>query len=183
MLVDQNNLPVLTQNSEEGFVDCIFIIDGLKSDSDHYYFNLLASHEGERVGMAVKLIRYVGPGFDKEMKLVKEHVYRHGVCFRSLGSISDRLINVLAHLYGFQGPLLKMTAEETFTAIALHQQDTNLEQHGVKFKLFGRDQEPFNKDCYYESFFNVDLANGFVSWNEKDPDYRTPLIRGLSAPK
>jgi len=33
---------------------------------------------------------------------------------------------------------------------------------------------------YFESFFNRDLASGFVFWNEKDPDYRTPLIRGLS---
>ena len=25
-----------------------------------------------------------------------------------------------------------------------------------------------------------DLVSGFVFWNEKDPDYRAPLIRGLS---
>ncbi|MBI5461354.1 MAG: hypothetical protein HY941_04120 [Gammaproteobacteria bacterium] len=74
-----------------------------------------------------------------------------------------------------------MIPEETFTAIALHQQDTDLACHTVKLKLFGRDQEPFNEDDYYESFFNVDLANGFVWWNEKDPDYRSPLIRGLRA--
>lgn len=181
MLVDKNNLPILTQHSEDGFVDCIFKVDGLKSDNDHYYFNLLASHEEERVGMAVKLVKYVAPGFDQEMNLIKEHVYHRGVSFRSLGSISDRLINALAQLYGLQELELRLTPEETFTAIALQQQDTDLEQHGVKFKLFGRDQEPFNEDDYYESFFNVDLANGFVCWNEKDPDYRTPLIRGLRA--
>jgi hypothetical protein len=181
VLFDTNDLPILTQYSEDGFVDCVFKIDGLKSDDDHYYFNLLASHEGERVGMAVKLVKYVAPGFDQEMNLIKEHVYHRGVSFRSLGSISDRLLNALARLYGVQELELKMTAEEAFTAIALQQRDTNLEQHAVKLKLFGRDQEPFNEDDYYESFFNVDLTNEFASWNEKDPDYRTALIRGLRA--
>jgi hypothetical protein len=181
MLLDKNELPILTQYSEDGFVDCIFKIKGLRSDNDYYYFNLLASHEGEGVGMAVKLVKYVGPGFDQQMNLIKEHVYHRGVTFSSLGSISDRLIDGLARLYGMQELELRMTPEETFTAIALQQQDTDLEKHPVKFKLFGRDEEPFNEDDYYESFFHVDLVNGFAHWNEKDPDYRSALISGLRA--
>jgi hypothetical protein len=47
-------------------------------------------------------------------------------------------------------------------------------------KLFGRDDEPFIEDDYYESFFNVDLANGLVYWNEKDQEYREPLLRALA---
>jgi hypothetical protein len=108
-------------------------------------------------------------------------VYRRGVSFRSLGEISDRLIAVLANLYGLGYGALQMTAEETFTAIALQQSDTDLEVHGVKFKLFGKDGEEFSQDDYYESFFNVDLPSMLVSWNEKDPDYRAPLVRALSA--
>lgn len=50
----------------------------------------------------------------------------------------------------------------------------------IKIKLFGRDQDPDLDENYYESFFHLDLENGFVFWNEKDPDYREPLIRGLS---
>jgi hypothetical protein len=179
MLVDENDLPILTQHSEEGFVDCIFKVDGLKSDESHYYFNLMGSHEGQQVGFAVKLVKHVGPGFDGDMNLIREHVYRHGVSFRSLGEVSDRLINVLADLYGLGLKELRMVPEETFTAIALQQDDTDL-LHGVKFKLFGRDQEEFDEDAYYESFFNVDLSAGLVSWNEKDPDYRVPLIRAMS---
>lgn len=181
MLVDKDNLPVLTQYSEEGFVDCIFKVDGLKSDHGYYYFNLLASHDDERVGLAVKLVRSVGPGFDDDMNLIQDHVYHCGVSFRSLGVISDRLISSLANLYGLDQIERRMTPEEKFTAIALQQADTDLELHAVKFKLFGRDQEEFGQDDYYESFFNVDLANGIVSWNEKDPDYRAPLIKGMSA--
>ena len=51
----------------------------------------------------------------------------------------------------------------------------------VKLKIFGKDGEPFDEAAYYESFFNVDLPNRFVFWNEKDPEYRKPLLRALSA--
>lgn len=180
VLFGTDDLPILTQNSEEGFVDCIFRVDRLKSDNDYYYFNLLASHDEERVGFAVKLVKHVGPGFDENMDLIHDHVYRPGVSFRSLGAISDRLVNVLAQLYGLNQAGLRMAPEETFTAIALQQTDTDLETCGVKFKLFGKDQGEFDQDRYYESFFNVDFPGGFVSWNEKDPDYRVTLIKGIS---
>ena len=52
-------------------------------------------------------------------------------------------------------------------------------QDSAFFTLFGKDGEPFDEDVYYESFFNVDLPNGSVYWNEKDPDYREPLLRAL----
>ena len=50
----------------------------------------------------------------------------------------------------------------------------------IKIKIFGKDSENDLENDYYESFFNLDLANGFVFWNEKDEEYREPLIRGLS---
>lgn len=182
MLTDAQGLPILDQFSEEGFIDCIFKVVNLKSDRDFFYFNLLASHEERTVGFAVKLIKDVGPGFDHDMDLIQAHVYRPGVSFRSLGAVSDDLVTALARLYGIESQPLRMTSEETFTAIALQQGDTDLAVHGVKFKLFGRDGEPFDEDAYYESFFNVDLPSGHVSWNEKDSDYRRALIRALALP-
>lgn len=181
MIFDKQGLPLLDQFSEEGFIDCIFKIDDLKADKDFYYFNLLASHKEKKVGFAVKLVKSVGPGFDSEMNLIKDHVYHHGVSFRSLGQISDELITALGYLYEADAGVLRMVQEETFTMIALQQGDTDLDRHAVKMKLFGRDFEPFVEDDYYESFFNVDLPGGFVSWNEKDPDYRAPLLKALGA--
>jgi hypothetical protein len=181
MLLNDEGLPILDQNSEEGFVDLAFKINSLKSDESHYYFDLLASRDNEKVGLAVKLVKTIGPGFDGEMNVIKDHVYDDGVSFRSLGVISDRLMTALAKLYGVDDSPRRMVSEEAFTAIALHQADTELERHSVRLKLFGRDSEPFVEDEYYESFFNVDLPNGWVFWNEKDPDYRAPLLKALSA--
>ena len=74
-----------------------------------------------------------------------------------------------------------MVDEETFTAIALHQGRIDMDNEPIKLKIFGKDGEPFDEDAYYESFFNVDLPNGLANWNEKDPDYRVPLLQALSS--
>lgn len=50
----------------------------------------------------------------------------------------------------------------------------------VKIKIFGNDSDNSFENDYYESFFNLDLKNGLVFWNEKDQDYREALIRSLS---
>lgn len=181
MIFDKQDLPILDQFSEGGFVDCIFKIDDLKADKDSYYFNLFASHKDRKVGFAVKLARTVGPGFDSDMNLIKSHVYHRGASFLSLGQISDDLVTVLGGLYALNTGSLRMNQEETFTVIALQQDKTDLDNYPVKMKLFGRDCEPFVEDDYYESFLNVDLPGGFVSWNEKDPDYRAPLIKALGS--
>ena len=130
--------------------------------------------------MNVVVIKNIQGGFDSEMNLKKENVYRHGVTFYRAGSESDRLISALALKYGGEKKTLIMVNEESYTAIALHQGELNMEVEPIKLKIFGRDSEPIDEDAYYESFFNLDLKNRLIFWNEKDPDYRKPLIKGLS---
>ncbi len=84
-------------------------------------------------------------------------------------------------LYGPIPCLKRWLPEESFTAIALHQGDLDFENECVKLKLFGKDSEPLDEAAYYESFFNIDLANRIVFWNEKDPDYRLPIDSRLVA--
>ncbi|WLQ15669.1 hypothetical protein O5O45_07040 [Hahella aquimaris] len=122
-------------------------------------------------------------GFDQntEMSLIQDHVYKKGVRFFRTGLESDSLLKVLARLYGLDEASAQMTNEETFTAIALHQGEIDMASESIKIKIFGKDQDEDLEENYYESFFNLDLKNGFVFWNEKDQEYREPLIRGLSA--
>lgn len=173
--------PVIDQLSEEGFVDLTLQIRQLVDDGTHYRFHLAASHNNREVGLDVILVKGIGSGFDANMELIKDHIYRQGVRFIRSGIESDRLISAVGILYGADPVPQKMVPEESFTAIALHQGDLDFENECVKLKLFGKDSEPFDEDAYYESFFNIDLANRIVFWNEKDPDYRLPLIRALSA--
>jgi len=178
--IDSNGNPFLIQGKDEGFVDLTFRIIDLDITGPHYRFHLSASHNKQNVGMNVVMVKGIQSGLDSNMHIVKEHVYRPGVRFLRSGLESDRLVPAIAELYGLVAPR-SMVAEETFTAIALHQGHIDMETQPVKLKLFGRDGEPFDQQAYNESFFNVDLTNGFVFWNEKDPGYRKPLLRALGA--
>jgi len=180
---DQDGYPLLDQFSADGFVDCTFRITRALAPGDVYRLHLSASHKGEVVGVDVVVVKGIRGGFDADMGLIREHVYRSGVRFIRSGPESDRLLTVLAELYGFGAEPRCMVAEATFTAIALHQDNVDLKTDETKIKLFGRDADSDLEDDYFESFFNLDLKGGFVFWNEKDPDYRAPLLRGLSVPK
>ena len=181
MNADSHGNPLLDQYSDEGFIDCVLRIADRSETTDHYRLRLQASHAGQIVGMGVDIVKNIQGGFDAEMNLQKAHVYRQGVVFYRTGPESDRLVTALATLYGHeQRHILRMTVKETFTAIAMHQGALDMQREAVKIKIFGRDAEPFDADDYYESFFNLDLKNGLVFWNEKDQDYRVPLIRALT---
>lgn len=174
-----DDYPILDQFSEEGFVDLTFEIVDLVEDVEFYRFNLAASFDENVVGMGVMVRKDMRAGFDSNMDLDREHVYRHGVRVFSAGDRSDRLVAAISKLYEDPGPNWRMVDEETFTAIALHQGEIDMATQPIKLKIFGRDSEPFDEEAYYESFFNVDLPNRLVFWNEKDQDYRASLLRGI----
>lgn len=179
--LDTNGFPIIDQFSEDGFVDLTLRITTLKADGDHYRFHLAASHDNDELGFDVVLLKGINSGFDDNMDLIKDHVYPLGVRFLRSGIESDRLVSVIGYFYNAEDSPQKMVPEETFTVIALHQGELDFENECVKLKLFGKDSEPFDENSYYESFFNVDLPNRLVYWNEKDPDYRQPLFAALSA--
>jgi hypothetical protein len=178
--VDEQGNPILDQYSEEGFVDCVFLIRDLAETPDHYKFHLQASLSDSVLGMDVELVKNIKSGFNSDMSLINENVYRNGVTFKRSGEESDRLVVKLAQLYGLKIKPIKMVDIVSFTGIALHEGEINLESEPVKIKLFGNDSDTNTEDEYYESYFSIDLANGFVYWNEKDQEYRKPMIRDIS---
>ncbi len=180
MKTDSAGNPILNQYGEEGFVDCVLRIVELSETLTHYRLRLRASYLAKTVGMDVVVVKNIQGGFDPAMNLKKANVYKRGVAFYRSGPESDRLISALATLYAHGSGDRRMNDEETFTAIALHQGKLDMTLEPVKLKIFGRDSEPFDEHSYYESFFNLDLKNRLVFWNEKDPDYRKPLIKALA---
>jgi hypothetical protein len=177
---DNAGNPILEQFSEDGFVDCVFKISDLVESADFFNLHLSASSEATVVGMDIVIRKDIQGGFDSQMNLVQDHVYHEGVTFIRSGIESDKLIARIASVYGVPHAGEEMISKEMFTAIALHDGEINLRTEPVKIKIFGNDGEPFDESVYNESFFNIDLANGFVNWNEKDQEYRKPLIRALS---
>ena len=177
--LDKEGNPLLEQFSEDGFIDCIFLIRNLIEKENSYLFNIVASYKGQEIGMKVEIIKGINSGFDENMNLIQDRVYKQGVSFFRTGTESDLLISVLATLYGFEVKNRLMVDKESFTAIALHQGEIDIRNDHIKLKLFGKDQETNDEEEYNESFFNIDLSNDLVFLNEKDTDYRKAIIEGL----
>lgn len=185
MQLDAKGLPILDQFSEEGFVDLVFRITNFKDDGPRYSFHLTASHNGNVVGFKVEMLKGIQGGFqadeDAELQLVHEHVYHEGVVFSRSGVESDALISVIGALYELTSSRLRMVDSQTFTAIALHEGELDFGTEIINIKLFANDKEECSEEDYFEYFFNVDFANGLAYWNEKDQDYREPLLKGFTA--
>lgn len=183
MQLDANGLPILDQFSEEGFVDLVFRITDFKYDDERYRFHLTASHKGNEVGLNVEMVKGIQGGFhedeNEELQLVQEHVYHDGVEFSRSGVDSDELISVIGGFYELTSDRLRMVENQTFTVIALHEGTLDFDSEFVNMKLFANDKEECSEEDYFECFFNIDFANGWAYWNEKDQDYREPLIKGL----
>ena len=173
-------LPVLDQFSEEGFVDSVFKIVNLRRVRGHYRFHLGASFGSAEVGLDCRVLRGIEPGFDAEMGLSESHVYRDAIEFSRSGPESDRFVRSMVKRYGSRKRSAKMVASVSFTGIALHQGELDVEREPVKIKLFGFDWPEDEPAKYNESFFNLDLSNRLVFWNEKDQEYRAALLSALT---
>jgi hypothetical protein len=180
MKMTDSGLPLLIQPSEEdGFVDMLFKISDIKTVGDRLTFTLRADHKGKIVGFNVSIDTKINEGIANGA-LKKEAIVKDGVIFRSSGADSDELVRAIAELYKVDADMAQMVAEEKFTAFALMDKPFDVTKGIFKLKIFGRDQPTDGQDDYYESFLNVDTINGFVSWNQKDIDYRKPLIKSLA---
>ena len=172
--------PLLDQFSEEGFVNCIFSISSHTKTDQGHKLHLSAEHRGELVGFDAVVQGGIRGGLDSDMGLIQYHVYPEGVQFRRSGPESDRLIQALAALYGLPQRPERMVDAFDFTVIGLFKDgEADADADPVRLKLFGNDDECDEED-YFESFLYLDLGAGFAAWNEKDPDYRKPLIKSIS---
>lgn len=179
--VSPEGYPILDQFSEEGFIDCFLQVTNRTDSDQHFGLVLRASYQGSPVGMNVRVRRDIRGGFDSATNLISAHISSNAVEFVRSGPDSDNLVTALAELYKLPSRPLRMIEHITFTGIALHEDgEVDMDQKPIKIKIFGYDGADDPSDKYSESFFNLDLANGFVYWNEKDQEYRSSLIRSLS---
>ena len=105
--------------------------------------------------------------------------YSGTVTLRSLGEESDRLLRAIDELYGTRQRPQKMRQQTQFTAITLGGDPRHLEAGPVKIKLLF---ESNDESQYAELYLNIDLGRGSLELAEKDPDYRTAIVRALRVP-
>lgn len=175
---DEEGYPDLTQLSEEGFVDMVFAVRDVHVDKNGWHtIRADAKHQGTVVGLNVIVRPGMGPGVvDGQVDISEFHP--DGVWLGRSGPESDRLLGILASLYGID--VIPKTFREYVrsTSVALFGDPGNLGQEYVKFKVFHDDKDEHGE--YFELYVHVNLPGGVVAVNEKDHEYRPTVIKGCS---
>jgi hypothetical protein len=170
-------LPEITSAAEEGWHDFTFAIrKDEKLPDGSRVLEARGLYRGREVGVLVVL----GASWP-EAKLnqkVPWTAYRGVITYRSLGPASDSLLHIMDDRYGTALHPKAMRAETKFTGISLAGKPAALEAEPVKIKVF---YESDDEQRYAELFTNIDLQHRVLQINEKDPDYRKPLVRALSS--
>ena len=107
------------------------------------------------------------------------YIRRFSKGLRSLGVQSDRLLVVIDELYGTAQHPRRMRPQTDFTGISLEGDPRHLNAGATKIKLFFESED---EKRYAELYLNIDLGAAKLELAEKDPDYRAPIVRALSAP-
>ena len=175
---DKDGLPELTQFSEEGFVDFVFGITDLNFDDRGVCrIEAKAKHEKKIVGIGIGILPGMKPGIVND-EIDKSSFAKNGVAFWPLDSIGNELLRVWAELYGLPAPQAVMRDYSDFTTFALQGDPNELRRDYVKFKIFHDDANEHEE--YFELYLHINLKGKCIAINEKDPEYRAFVIKGLS---
>lgn len=97
---------------------------------------------------------------------------------RSIGAESDAFINQVAKLYGIEGSAKQFRKNIPAQVVGLANDPTKMDSMPIKMKFFFSPDE--DETLYSEVFINIDLKNKTLEFNEKDPEYRLPLVRSIT---
>ncbi|MGG1515457.1 hypothetical protein ABE504_08585 [Paenibacillus oryzisoli] len=154
------NQQITLNKDKQDFIDLTFqIISQDKHDSTHAYV-VKGKYNDETVGFKVVINTAKGNGFTK-----------NGVHLMRIGEESDRFVKALSELYTGSNAN-KMKNEVVLTEFVLESTSTS-----KKYKLFfdnGQESE------YAEIYLNLDLKENKLELNEKDMEYREPILKGLT---
>lgn len=165
-------------NPEDGWNDIFLkIVKDQKTDSSHIY-TVKGLYKEQTVGLQIEVNSSIGAGIVDGKPNVNSGIARQSVHIRSMGAESDAFVKALAELYGH--PTTKAFRQQplSVTAFSLNETPVNLDKDGYyKLKLF---LEEYDEDLYSEIFLNINTEKKEIEINEKDWEYRRPIIELLS---
>ncbi len=167
--------PEVVVGEEDGFVDLTFTISNSKKlESGSYEVVVKGNLKGDIVGFAIELLPSWNP---QSVEGIDDPFYWGEAFFKNTGEESVAFIRSLASLYGATVSGASVSNEVYAQVVGLACNPEQLEVSPCKMKFF------FNPDgeeaLYSEVFINIDLSENKLEFNEKDNDYRTPLLRSL----
>lgn len=167
--------PEVIVGEEDGFVDLAFTIHSVnKLDSGSLEITAQGNLQGEKVGFSIELLPTWNP---QTVEGIDEAFYWGEAFFKSTGSESAAFIKSLARLYGATLSDFSVPDKVYAQVVGLACNPEHILNAPCKMKFF------FNPDgeeeLYSEVFINIDLDAKQLEFNEKDNDYRAPLLRSL----
>lgn len=169
-------VPGVKVTQEDGFVDLEFKVrrveqlqDGARSVVVH------GDLDGKPVGFAVEFRRNWKR---RQIEGTADSVYWGSARFVSTGGDTDRFVEALARMYGMAAGhrLAKLSVDAE--VVGLKNDPADMASAPTRMKFFfqgdGSDAQ------YSEVFIHTDLVQGILHFNEKDLEYRAPLVKNLA---
>ena len=164
-IIDLTNL-----KSIDGFIDIPLSIIETKESDGYIEYNTSATVNNDTIGVIVKLKKDIPPGFVNGEP--KNMFLKEGIEFISKGKESDNLLSFLSEKYELKNDNLSLKDSQIFTCANLNQEKPNYKSGESRFKIFLEGEED-----YSELFVNFNFTKGIIYLNEKDEEYREPLIK------
>ncbi|WP_299675758.1 hypothetical protein [uncultured Tenacibaculum sp.] len=168
----QKIIDITNLQSTEGFIDIPLSITDRQEANTYFEYTVSAILNKEKIGITIRLKKDIPPGFVNGEP--KNMFLKEGIQFVSKGKESDALLQFLSDKYELNNTNLVLKDTQTFTCANLNQEPPNYHDNKSRFKIFLE-----NEEDHAELFVNFDFAKNRVYFNEKDFDYREPLIKLL----
>jgi len=134
------DLPNVTAESEEGFVDFDFRLIRLEqADDGATHVEAWGQHEGAALAFLAVLLPEWRP---QPIEGMSGHWYWGSVLLRSVGSESDALVRALDNLYGIRLGIQAMESEIRFAAVGINDDPRTVSQEPIHMKLFFEHSDP-----------------------------------------
>ncbi len=168
--------PAVRVTQEEGFVDLQFRVQKVELLEDGTRSVVVqGSLDGKSVGFAVEF----RPNWKrKQLDGSEDSVYWGSGRLVSTGGDTDRFVDALARLYGAPGGLRQAKASVDAEVVGLMTDPAAMASAPTRMKFFF--QGDGSEAQYSEVFIHTDLKQGVLHFNEKDVEYRAPLLKNLA---
>jgi len=153
MLTNESEIPVLNKFSEEGFADFCFRVTELVNQNNSLSILGKATYKNAPLALKVEIQLPLISAISPEGNLIQDNILYKAISFHRHDNDCDNLVHAVSELYELGNTTIKL------------------------FKVLnGQDAD----DNYHESYLNLDLPNNCFYWDEKDPEYRVPILKALS---
>jgi len=161
---------------EDDFVDIALSISSFeKTDDGIYVFKFRNKINNKKIGFDAFLETKWKEHEVKDADLV---FYWSNAHLKSIGVESDNFLNELASLYDAETSNLTFHSKINAEIVMLSGGPDSIETQPFRLKFFFNSEG--SEDLYSEIFINFDVKSNTAEFNEKDIEYRAPLLRSLS---